>query len=253
MKSRWFNEEKLPYICTPLIGRNTDELIDELTSIVLKKPDVIEWRVDFYEDIADFGQVLATAQAIYENSNGIPVLFTIRSDKEGGESISLSEGDKVELISELCKSDFIAMVDYELSSEPSDIQRVREISREHGKGLVLSYHNFGCTPTKPEILKQILLAEFYGADVAKASVMPLDKQDVLTLLEVTREAAEMLTIPVLTISMGALGSMSRVMGWMYGSVMTFAVGANSSAPGQIPIEDLRNMIGMAKRFAGVQE
>ncbi|GAA3319496.1 hypothetical protein GCM10020331_026630 [Ectobacillus funiculus] len=94
------------------------------------------------------------------------------------------------------------------------------------------------------------MAEFYGADVAKASVMPVDKQDVLTLLEVTREAVDMLTIPVLTISMGALGSMSRVMGWMYGSVMTFAVGANSSAPGQIPIDDLRQMIAMAKRFAG---
>lgn len=250
MKNRWFSEEKLPYICTPLTGRNTDELIDELTSIVLKKPDVIEWRADFYHNIADFNQVLATAQAIYENSNGIPILFTIRSDREGGESISLSEGDRVELIGELCKSHFIAMVDYELSNDRSNIQRVREVSREYGKGLVLSYHNFGCTPKKPEILKQILLAEFYGADVAKASVMPLDKQDVLTLLEVTREAAEMLTIPVLTISMGALGSMSRVMGWMYGSIMTFAVGANSSAPGQIPIDDLRHMIGMAKRFSG---
>lgn len=185
---------------------------------------MIEWRVDFYDELIKFDKVLFTAQKISNNSNGIPILFTIRSHKEGGQQISLTEDEKVELLSEICKSDAIDIIDYEVSNEPEHIRHLREVSKDYRKKLILSYHNFEFTPEKSEIFKRLLMAEFYGADIAKTAVMPKNNKDVLTLLEVTREAKEVLNIPIITMSMGELGSVSRMLGWVYGSAVTFAVG-----------------------------
>jgi 3-dehydroquinate dehydratase-1 len=37
------------------------------------------------------------------------------------------------------------------------------------------------------------------------------------------------------------------MGWAFGSTVTFAVGKSSSAPGQVPIEELRAMLTMTRK------
>jgi 3-dehydroquinate dehydratase-1 len=110
----------------------------------------------------------------------------------------------------------------------------------------LSYHNFEYTPEKAELLDRLRIAESYGADVAKLAVMPKNEKDVLALLEVTKDAQDELKIPIITMSMGGIGAISRMLGWIYGSVVTFAVGEKSSAPGQIPIENLRKIIELVK-------
>jgi len=82
----------------------------------------------------------------------------------------------------------------------------------------------------------------YGGHIAKFAVMPESKDDVLRLLEVTRTIDKMLDIPVVTMSMGDIGALSRIIGWAYGSIITFGVGVELSAPGQIPVETLREVI-----------
>jgi 3-dehydroquinate dehydratase-1 len=238
--------EKKPYICTPLTGRNTEEIIVELKSIVPKTPDLIEWRADFYEQIDQFEQVILTAQEISKNCNGIPLLFTIRSHKEGGQSIPLTEEGIVELLRSICQTDFVTMIDFEASNKPEHIEQLREVSSKNQKKLILSYHNFEYTPEKAELLDRLRIAESYGADVAKLAVMPKNEKDVLALLEVTKDAQDELKIPIITMSMGGIGAISRMLGWIYGSVVTFAVGEKSSAPGQIPIENLRKIIELVK-------
>jgi 3-dehydroquinate dehydratase-1 len=227
---------KSPTICTPLTGKNTEEIIAELKSIVPKKPDLIEWRADFFDQVDHFDQVILTAQEISKNCSGIPILFTIRSTEEG----------IVELLSGICQTDFVSMIDFEASNKPEHIKQLREVSSNHQKKLILSYHNFEYTPDKSELLDRLRVAKSYGADVAKAAVMPKDEKDVLALLEVTKDAQDELNIPIITMSMGGLGAISRMLGWIYGSAVTFAVGEKSSAPGQIPIENLRKIIELVK-------
>jgi 3-dehydroquinate dehydratase-1 len=52
-------------------------------------------------------------------------------------------------------------------------------------------------------------------------------------------------------SMGGYGSVSRMVGIVFGSALTFAVGKSSSAPGQIPIEELRTVLATVRRAAGI--
>lgn len=94
-------------ICTPLIGQTKEELFLEVEVLAEKKPDVIEWRADFFNHLNDKEQVIDTLKGMIEQADNIPFLFTIRSEKEGGERISLSEGEKVSLLVELCATQLV--------------------------------------------------------------------------------------------------------------------------------------------------
>ncbi len=245
MVTELFKGKKAPYICTPLIGKNQEEILKELEAILPKQPDLIEWRADFYEEINNTDSVLLTAKVITEATE-LPILFTIRSEKEGGEQISMTEGGIVSLLSEICRNSEVDMIDYEVSNDPENIKALRKIATENGKKLILSYHNFEFTPDNAEIMKRLFMAEVYGADIAKAAVMPKSKEDVLRLLTLTKEADNSMRIPLITMSMGSLGGLSRINGWIYGSIVSFGVGVQSSAPGQIQIEKLKQLIELSQ-------
>ena len=50
-----------PLLCTPLVGRTRERVLAEAASVLRQKPDLIEWRVDFFDAIGDTDAVVATA------------------------------------------------------------------------------------------------------------------------------------------------------------------------------------------------
>jgi 3-dehydroquinate dehydratase-1 len=226
-------------VCTPLVGRTTAALKAELAAIMPKSPDLIEWRIDFFDAIADQDQVLAAAAELRTLVRGIPIVFTRRAEHEGGEPIALDENAVVDLYAALCASGHIDVVDYELSQPEHHRRRVRAVSQAYGVALIVSHHDFNATPSTEQMLATLARAQREGANIAKLAVMPRTQQDVLRLLDVTLQASAALDIPLITMSMGGLGAVTRVCGWQYGSSVSFAVGQRVSAPGQIPIEVLR--------------
>ncbi|NCP39820.1 MAG: type I 3-dehydroquinate dehydratase [Rhodoferax sp.] len=231
--------DKSPLICTPLVGRTREDILAELTVVIPKRPDVLEWRVDFFKQIGDTAAVIAAASAIKKEANGVPLLFTRRSIIEGGEVITLTEAQVIALYQAVCASGCVDLIDYEMANDMAHIGQIRDAAKTNGVQLVLSFHNFSCTPEPGAIAAKFLQAEQLGADVAKVAVMPKDLDDVLTLLAATRSASKTLRIPLISMAMGPLGAVTRLVGGVFGSSLTFAVGASSSAPGQIPIEDIR--------------
>ena len=143
------------------------------------------------------------------------------------------------------------LVDYELGN-PADRSSpaFARASREFGIGLVGSYHNFQSTPDVATLVGKFRDAQTHGADVGKVAAMPKSRDDVLALLTATDEASRTLDIPLISMSMGPFGSVSRMVGGVFGSALTFAVGKSSSAPGQIPIEELRSVLATVRRAAG---
>jgi 3-dehydroquinate dehydratase-1 len=237
----------LPIIITPLVGKSTASILDEVAAIVPKRPDLLEWRIDFFSDIGDAKAVVATALAIRQAAGGIPVLLTRRNVTEGGEAISIAEPAVVAMYIAACQARCVEVIDYELSNAPADLQRLREVSAANGITMIMSYHNFQMTPDAATLDSKFLAAERLGADVAKVAVMPKTVQDVLDLLAATDRARQAISLPLISMSMGGIGSLSRIMGWVYGSAATFAVGKSSSAPGQIAIEDLRMTLATVRK------
>lgn len=246
VKGKEIGGEK-PLICVPLVGKHDEDIINELEKILDKKPDLIEWRADHYENLANTECVLKVLGRITEETQEIPIIFTIRSIKEGGEEISLTEREKLELIEQVCYSGSIDIFDYELVNDNEDIQFLCEVAKKHEVKLILSYHNFESTPDFETMVGKCREAESMGADIAKVSVMPTKMEDVLLLLQATEVANQEVNIPLITISMGQYGSISRMSGWLFGSAVTFAIGEQSSAPGQVPIEDLREILRLMKK------
>ena len=79
-------------IVVPIMPKN----LEEAQSIDISKfdeVDIIEWRADFL----DKDDIMTVAPAIFEKFSGREIIFTIRTDKEGG-NINLSDDDYVELL-----------------------------------------------------------------------------------------------------------------------------------------------------------
>lgn len=239
--------EDRPLICTSLVSRNNDAIWAELKHVLTKKPDVIEWRADFYDGIADSGAVFEVARRIKEIAVDTAAIFTVRSKQEGGESIPLSDSEVLLLNEGICRSSGFEYVDCELRNDPQGISHLRTVASAAGKKIIGSYHNFDHTPDEQFLLDRIAAAERFQLDVAKIAVMPKGLEDLLVLLGVTLQAKKIANIPLITMSMGRYGAISRIVGGVFGSSLTFAVGQSSSAPGQIPIDELRTVLEVINR------
>jgi 3-dehydroquinate dehydratase-1 len=247
IKGRVIAEGKLPLVCTPLVGGNREAILSEATAIISKKQDILEWRVDFFDHIADASAVIETARQIREMAGKTPILLTRRSVNEGGQPINMSEDEVVKMYSAVCQSGSVELIDFEMSNAPEHVRHLRTVSRENDIKMIMSYHNFQETPALDVLSRRFQQAESQGADIAKVAVMPTSLEDVMTLLAATLQSAQKVNIPLISMSMGGYGSLTRMFGWVFGSAMTFAVGESSSAPGQVPIEDLNTVISIVRK------
>jgi 3-dehydroquinate dehydratase-1 len=238
---------RLPLICAPLVAPSRDALLAEAATAAVAKPDIVEWRVDHFRDIGKPGAVVEAGRALRKALPGMPILFTRRSAAEGGQAVAISESAVVDLYREVCAADFADLVDYEMSNPGDSVSAVREAARSKGIGLVCSYHNFDATPDMAALGEQFARAKELGGDVAKVAVMARGAEDVLTLLRATLRATRAVELPLIAISMGPHGALSRVMGFAFGSALTFGVAAAASAPGQMPIGELRSAIEAARK------
>jgi 3-dehydroquinate dehydratase I len=238
---------RLPLLCAPLVGATREALLEEAAAVRAAAPDIFEWRVDFFRDLGDAKAVVETAQALRRALPGLPMLFTRRSAAEGGQRAATAEGTVIEVYAAVCAAGVAELVDYEMSNPPEHMKAVRDASRRHGVGLVCSYHNFQETPPQAELAARFRRAQELGGDVAKVAVMPKGREDVLTLLSATLQASQALDIPLISMSMGALGALSRIAGFAFGSALSFGVGAGASAPGQMPIAELRAAIEITRK------
>lgn len=239
LRGKIFNPGKEPLICTPLVGVNEGEIASELAAILPKQPDLLEWRVDFFSGIADVARVVNVVQLLKAKAGVIPVIFTRRSFREGGCPNELNEDQVFDLYAAVCRTGYVDLFDYELGVGSYYFQQAVALARETGVKLIASYHNFQHTPDADELVARFIAMEQAGADVAKIAVMPNEQRDVLTLLDATLTAYDKIALPIISMSMGSSGVLSRLFGWMFGSSISFAIGEKGSAPGQLSIEQLK--------------
>jgi len=153
---------------------------------------------------------------------------------------SLSEDTRLELTAAATGTGQVDIVDTELCNDAAFIEKVINDANKNNVKVILSFHDFEKTPDEESILKRLIRAQHMGAHIAKTAVMPKNYADVLVLLGVTLKArTEALEIPIVAMAMGTEGVVTRLAGGLFGSDITFAIGKTSSAPGQIPIGELR--------------
>lgn len=271
----------LPAVAVSLTGPSLAQARAQAHRAIDAGADVLELRVDLLEEAGTLAapeplDAAAAAARILECLRGLgeaiaadgvdadaaaPVLLTCRTAAEGGRA-RLDDASYVAL---LC-SVLDGLADWAPERRPAaidvEVQRgclPQVCEQAHGLGIdvVASFHDFEATPAE-EVLEEVLARMAReGADLAKIAVWATSADDVARLLGVCARATagarerSGLGVPVAAMSMGALGAVSRVAP-AFGTALTFAVvpdeqgQARASAPGQLPIQDVRRCLELLR-------
>lgn len=237
---------KHPTVIVPLTGTTAQVLIEEALAAQAGGADVLEWRIDFLVGAHHTQSVAEVARevipAIVAETN-LPLLLTVRTAEQGGE-IRLSPGRYGLVMAELLDTlmhvgvpgDRIGL---DLEFWYPHTRGLAARANELGFTVVVSHHDWVETP-ETELLELMLDEMLEIPDVvAKLATTAKSDSDVVDLLDATRRVAERSGRPLITLAMGPEGVSSRLEGWKYGSVATFATVGKASAPGQPTVEELR--------------
>lgn len=212
---------KIPRVAVSISDREDNK------SIPRALIDILEIRVDQFKKIEQgyINKVVKTRRKI-----GIPLLLTARSKKEGGEK-DVPNQLKLRIFKE--NISLVDAVDIELESPV--LSEVVKTARKNKKIVIVSWHNLKMTPND-KILKDILnKAKRSGANIIKIAAKANKKEDLNRLMRFTIDNKSK---NIITISLGDIGSISRLVFPALGSLITYAYLNKPSGPGQRPLGEL---------------
>lgn len=282
--------EGIPKICVPIVGKTAKEIKIQAQQITDLPIDFVEWRADWYEAVEKQESVIEQLSQIRKLVKNLPILFTIRTKKEGGESeLTLESYQNLNLAA--AESGFADLIDIEaffnipkdenfllqrdiktefmpeqtkpiaaertklkadsmklIAAEQTELemkqtkQMIKQIQKT-GVKVIVSSHEFYNTPEKEQMIQRLCFMQKLGGDIVKLAVMPKNPEDVLKLLETTWKMVQYYAEqPIITMAMSGQGLISRLSGEIFGSAVTFGSMKTASAPGQIPVKQLRGVL-----------
>lgn len=230
-----------PLICVPVTEETSEAIIQEIKILVEKKTDMIEWRLDWFQNVTDINAVLEILEEVRELLKETIFLMTFRSKQQGGH-LQRSPKEILETYLVAAKTGVVDLVDVEYFEYEKPMKALSRL-KECGVLTISSHHDFDKTPETGVMRMLLEKMQEGGADIVKLAVMPNNKQDVLDLLSVTDAfIKEHPQTPIITMSMGKEGMISRVSGEIFGSCVTFGSHEKASAPGQLQMDDLKNIL-----------
>jgi 3-dehydroquinate dehydratase-1 len=183
-----------------------------------KGADILEIRIDRFS--CEFDLVVEYIEKI-RKAVDVPMIGTIRETKE----------NKVKRLTMFKRIEpFVDAIDIEIDA---DITK-EVIGCFTDKTVIVSEHDFDKTPDENELSRIVDTAKSIGADIIKIAAMAHCREDVIRLLMFTKERSEQLV----TISMGDIGRVTRVIAPLFGSLFTYAFITKGVAPGQLSLDHM---------------
>lgn len=234
--------EGRPKICVPVMGNTREEIETAVENLNGHPFDLVEWRADSFEGIHDIEKVKEVLKSLREILEEVPIMFTMRTKEEGGYQ-SFSVEEYIMINSGVAGCGLADLIDVQMAAGDDIAFVVIEAAHTAGVKVIASRHYFEMTPKKEEIIMRLCKMQDMEADIVKIAVMPECERDVLILLDATLTMKELHNeTPVVTMAMGRLGTVSRAAGKLFGSAITFGTVGAESAPGQIPVTQLKEVL-----------
>ncbi len=233
--------EGMTKICVPIANRSIKESIYVTKEAIKAKADLLELRIDSIAERPSLQQVKDLYDIIRNVASDLPILTTFRTQRDGGDGtcdIPFYE----EFVCKVIERKLGDLFDAETSAGSSVFKHIVTIAKSESVPVIGSYHNFKETPSSIDMVNMMLATAEMGADIVKLAVMAKAKQDVIQLFKAAITVDELLELPIIAISMGRIGRSSRFLNDLTGSCITFAQAGTESAPGQMPVEDLRYIL-----------
>ncbi len=230
-----------PLICVSVMDTKKEGIVAEIKRLVENQTEMIEWRVDAFEGVESPNAVREVLRELAPLVKNTILVFTFRSKEQGG--LRSMNNEKVyDLHQVAAESKIVDFIDVEYFYTEDADDEVYHLQKM-GTKVITSHHDFHETPSSDVLFMLLEQMKHSNADIVKLAMMPQNAEDVLRLLEETnhfhKRYPEQLLI---TMSMGKIGTISRVCGELFGSCVTFGAGKNASAPGQIKKEKLEEIL-----------
>ena len=230
-----------PLVCVPVMESSKEEILRETRRLEEAHTEMIEWRVDAFENVESpnaIREILNEMKHIIKESI---LVYTFRSKNQGG-CKALSAADIYDIHQVAAESDVVDFIDVEYF-EAKNPQKEIAMLREMGAYVIASHHDFEQTPD-PEVIRMLLeQIRESGADVVKLAVMPQNIVGCIALLEERPTAFMKPSGSSADYHVhGCKRGISRVAGEFFGSCVTFGAGGQASAPGQLPVKQLEEIL-----------
>lgn len=227
-------------ICVPVMGRTIEEIASAASRAAQARADLIELRIDSLSPMPGHDEAIKACRAAREAA-GLPVLFTMRTARDGGPGSDDAAAYEA-LLSRVARANVCEAIDCELSVGEDAFIRIAHAAHEAGVMVVGSSHEFGEIGDMQRAAQWLLRQEALGADICKAAVMTRSNTQALEAALVMARAGEALSCPMIAIAMGPAGVLTRIGGACTGSCLSFGTAGEASAPGQIDARALRSVL-----------
>lgn len=212
-------------IAVPIFKKSKEEILKIAADYIKKGADILEIRIDGIKDSNP-----KMVKKIIQEVN-FPTIATNRLKSEGG-YFNGSEEDRIAILR--ATSDVAEYVDVELQTKSNHINSIIET----GVKTIISYHDFEKTPPLSE-MSEIVEKELKIGDIAKIAVTSKTLEDTIDILAILSKFDN-----TIAISMGELGSYTRVIASKFKAPITFAASDDVTAPGQIDFETMKWILNL---------
>ncbi|MEE9378073.1 MAG: type I 3-dehydroquinate dehydratase [Candidatus Lokiarchaeia archaeon] len=240
----------------PIKSANISEIKPILDKTIKKNPNLIELRFDYINNAQTLSLDFIKELMVIITSN-IPVIFTFRDSSEGGQ-IKINQKERYKILKMFieAKPDYI---DFEMNTNKNILWEIINLASEKEVKIIYSYHNFEKTIEFDETIK--LIQNFSNKLNQESSLNPKIYQNNIYKVVFTAQTFEDNIIPLrlckefsnsaqklISFCMGTLGIFSRIMCVTIGSFLTYASLEEKTAPGQINIDEMREIYHLFPNF-----
>ena len=202
-------EARTPRICLTLTGKTLEENLRQIREN-RDHIDLCELRLDLLagrQEIAAAGDFPARA--------GLPVILTLRRERDGGKWPDGDDEGRARILVELLTQGAgFQYVDLETDFRRAEVE---ESARRHGARIIRSLHDFS-GPVR-NLCETLTLLKGDTDEIPKIAFQPLCPDDVT---DAFRQLQTFRAFPYIVCAMGHLGKVTRILALRLGSLLTFA-------------------------------
>jgi len=239
-------------ICVPIPVKSVivSEIASTIEKVISLNPDLIELRFDYIPDIQKLTKDFII-DIINRIQPKIPVICTLRDSSEGGQT-QIDNNERFQIIKRIIESK-PQYLDIEINTEADMLSEITNLAVNDKVSLIYSFHDFEKTPTYDEAVKDFedslkklkskvlidqniteisIFKQIYTAQSFEDNLVPLK-------LCKTKSSNK---LKLISFCMGELGLFSRILCNFSNSFLTYSSYSEKTAPGQIEITKLREIL-----------
>jgi 3-dehydroquinate dehydratase/shikimate dehydrogenase len=216
-------------ICAVIAATTLDEMA-QLVPLALRHTELLELRIDYFKDYREFDKFIFWLRNFRQKK--MPTFIaTCRRVAVGGRFVGHIGDEAMRVV----LAGHFGCHWKDISVETAEHFGARHLHAWLGKPkIIVSHHDFQGTPRNLRPLLRRL--ERAGGEVVKIAAQCNSLRDALRLLALARGRRDVIAVP-----MGEVGLPARVLALAHGGALAYASVGEKTAPGQLTLEEMKNL------------